>query len=108
MCFNFDAAMLHTVNKSFTNGSGLASCLRLAARGSDILLIEDGVYASLAGAEQESIVRDAAARFSIYVLKNDLECRGFVEDDVIAGIKLIDYDGFVQLAVQNSAVHSWL
>ena len=42
--------MLHTVNKSPFERNALESCLRLAASGSSVLLIEDGVIAALADA----------------------------------------------------------
>ena len=86
----------------------LSSCLRLAAEGSDILLIEDGVYASMSGTSTESLMRQATAKYSIYVLEPDLNCRGLRASDVISGIKPVDYDGFVTLAVRNDSVHSWL
>lgn len=100
--------MLHTVNKSPTDRGSLASCLRLAAAGSDILLIEDGVYAALSGAVGESMLKEAAEKFSLYVLQPDLTCRGIAPSQVIAGIAPVDYDGFVELAVRNDSVHAWL
>ena len=42
--------MLHTVNKSPFSSDALNECARFASNGSDILLIEDGVYAATAGA----------------------------------------------------------
>ena len=44
--------ILHTVNKSPQNPA-LKTCLRVAAKDSAILLIEDGVYAALEGTELE-------------------------------------------------------
>jgi len=38
--------MLHIVNKSPFENSSLDSCLRVAAKGAALLLIEDGVYAA--------------------------------------------------------------
>ncbi len=42
-------SILHTVNKSPFEKNNLESCLRYAKSGSAILLIEDGIYAALAG-----------------------------------------------------------
>ena len=100
--------MLHTVNKSPTEKNSLLSCLRLASDGSDILLIEDGVYAAVSGAETESIVRGALRKHRVYALEPDLRCRGLGKSEIISGIKMIDYDGFVVLAVENHTVHAWL
>jgi tRNA 2-thiouridine synthesizing protein B len=38
--------MLHIVNKSATERNSLESCLRMATKGSAVLLIEDAVYAA--------------------------------------------------------------
>ena len=61
--------MLHTVNKSPTEKSSLLSCLRLAQSGSDILLIEDGVYAAMSGTDSELVIRNALDNHRIYVLE---------------------------------------
>ena len=100
--------MLHTVNKSPMEKTSLTSCLRLAADNSDILLIEDAVYAAMQGTQTESIVRGALERFHIFALEPDIECRGLDKSRLIDGVELVDYSGFVELSVKNSAVHSWL
>jgi tRNA 2-thiouridine synthesizing protein B len=100
--------MLHTVNKSPTEKSSLLSCLRLAQSGGDILLIEDGVYAAMSGTDSELVIRNALDKHRIYVLEPDLQCRGLQKSRLIPGIQTVDYVGFVQLAADNDAVHSWL
>lgn len=100
--------MLHTVNKSPFEKDSLATCLRLAKPASDILLIEDAVYAALTGTRMETEVKHALRKFSIYALKPDLEARGLKNKDLIEGIKLTDYCGFVDLAVNNDKTQTWL
>ncbi|MDE0309655.1 MAG: sulfurtransferase complex subunit TusB [Acidiferrobacterales bacterium] len=100
--------MLHTVNKSPSEKTTLISCLRLAAENSDIILIEDAVYAAMTGTHTEFLIHSALARCRIYVLEPDMECRGLDKSRLIDGIRTVDYDGFVELSVRNSAVHSWL
>lgn len=100
--------MLHTVNKSITDRTSLLSCLRLAKAGSDILLIEDAVYSALKGSKHASLLAGALGRHRIYALEPDLECRGLKGAELIEGIKTVDYTGFVNLAVANESVHSWL
>jgi tRNA 2-thiouridine synthesizing protein B len=100
--------MLHTVNKSPFERESLDTCLRLARQGSDVLLIEDAVYAALAGARFEPVMREAMACHSIFVLKEDIDARGIDPGALIAGIEIVDYGGFVDLAVKNDAVQSWL
>ena len=51
--------MLHTVNKSPFDSHSLQTCLGLAKAGSDILLIEDAVYAAMSGTAVTSMVESA-------------------------------------------------
>lgn len=100
--------MLHTVNKSPFEKNNLESCLRLAKSGSGVLLIEDGVYAALQGTSVSDQVAGRTGDFKIYALGPDLAARGLGEKPIIDGIKVIDYEGFVDLVVEHDAVNSWL
>jgi len=100
--------MLHTVNKSPFERNSLTTCLSFARPGSDILLFEDGIYGALKGTQFESEVREALAQCQVYVLEADLRTRGMREDDLIEGVKLVDYGGFVDLTVNNNTVQAWL
>jgi len=100
--------ILHTVNKSPFEKNSLSSCLSHALEGSSVLLMEDGVYGVLDNTSSSSDVTNAMQRIAIYVLKPDLEARGINEEKIISGVKLIDYSGFVNLAVEHNAVQAWL
>lgn len=100
--------MLHTVNKSPFERDSLSTCLRLARQGSDVLLIEDAVYAALGGTRFEADLRGALERCAIFALAEDLEARGIGLHTLIPGIEVVDYAGFVDLAVRNDSVQSWL
>lgn len=99
--------MLHIVNKSPSEKNALESCLRVAKKGSTILLIEDGVYGATKGTVAESKLKAAMADVQVYALWPDLEARG-MQDAVIDGIKQVDYLGFVDLVADNKNVQSWL
>jgi tRNA 2-thiouridine synthesizing protein B len=99
--------MLHIVNKSPFEKMTLDSCLRLAAPGSALLLIEDGVYAATKGNAAAQKIRTASERLKVYVLAPDLEARG-MGDAILEGIMPVDYGGFVDLVAEHSAVQSWL
>ena len=99
--------MLHTVNKSPFERNALESCLRYAKKGSAILLIEDGVYAATKGTTVADQITAAMGDCEVYALQGDLEARG-VADKVIDGIKLVDYNGFVDLAAEHDKVQAWL
>jgi tRNA 2-thiouridine synthesizing protein B len=99
--------MLHTVNKSPFEKNSLASCLEHAAKGSAILMIEDGVYGALNGSAVADKVKGAMDKATIYALGADLEARG-IADKVMDGIKVVDYAGFVDLACEHDKVQAWL
>ena len=100
--------MLHTVNKSPFEKNTLESCINLAKSGSSVLLIEDGVIGAMKGTTHSQKVADAMANVSFYVLGPDLKARGLSESNVVDGIKVIDYSGFVDLTVDHDTVQSWL
>jgi tRNA 2-thiouridine synthesizing protein B len=99
--------MLHIVNKSPFEKTTLDSCLRLAAPGSALLLIEDGVYAATKGSAAAQKIRSASVRLKVYALAPDLDARG-MGDAILEGITPVDYGGFVDLVAEHSAVQSWL
>ena len=101
-------ALLHTVNKSPFEKSSLQTCLRIAVQGSSVLLIEDGVYGAMNGTSLNGMLSDAGNKLRIYVLGPDLTARGLSEKDVMKGIEVVDYDGFVDLVVEHDATHACL
>lgn len=100
--------MLHTVNKSPFECNTLDSCLRLAKNGSAILLIEDGIYAAIKGTTVSDKLAKAIKRYTVYALGPDLSARGMNEEQLIEGINVVDYYGFVDLVVKSDNVQTWL
>ena len=99
-------ATLHTVNKSPFEMNSFDTCLGLAKSGSSILMIEDGVYAATTGHSIADKIKNTSG-ISFYVLGPDLQARG-LENKLADGIKVVDYDGFVDLAAEHSTVQAWL
>ena len=99
--------MLHIVNKSHTQTSALASCLRFALPGSALLLTEDAVYAATAAAAATSGIAAAVAQVKVFALQPDVEARGMA-GKLADGITTVDYGGFVDLVVEHSTNQSWL
>lgn len=100
--------MLHTVNKSPFEKNSLTSCLRLAKKGSPILLIEDGVYAATRGTRFSEKMDAALQEHKLYALGPDLKARGIDQGQVMDGVTVVDYAGFVDLAAENDKVQAWL
>jgi len=101
-------SVLHIVNKSPYDRNSLDACLRLARPDSAILLIEDGIYATLKNAAASEQVQKALNNHKIYALQPDLQARGINPDNMIDGISLVDYDGFVKLTTDYDKSQSWL
>ena len=98
---------LHTINKSPFDRNSLDSCLRVISDNDAILFIEDGVYAAT-GTSFSDAVKAAAQTHSVYVLGPDLSARGMKEDGIVEGVKVVDYEGFVDLVTESDKVNSWL
>jgi tRNA 2-thiouridine synthesizing protein B len=101
-------SMLHTVNKSQFERNALDSCLRLAKPGDSILLIEDGVYAAQAATAHADKISSRLDEFNFYVLGPDVAARGLGDVALIEGVRVVDYEGFVDLVVDHDATQSWL
>lgn len=99
--------MLHTVNKSPFERDTLVSCVKSLDDDGIILLIEDGVIGATNTQKSKDLIGDLASSGRIYALTGDLEARG-VADKVLDGVKLIDYNGFVDLVIEHEASSSWL
>jgi tRNA 2-thiouridine synthesizing protein B len=97
--------MLYTINKSPLMFGNLKSLLRIAPQGAPVLLYEDGVYAAARGAASAGLVSQALESHPVYALKADVAARGVVS--LVDGVKVIDYDGFVELVEQHN-VAPWL
>jgi len=101
-------AVLHIVNKSPFERNSLDTCLRLARKGSAILLIEDGVYATRKGTDCGARLQQAMPDVTVYALQPDMQARGLPADATIDGVEPVDYDGFVRLATEYDKLQSWL
>jgi tRNA 2-thiouridine synthesizing protein B len=99
--------MLHTVNKSPSERNTLDSCLSHAKDGSSVLLFEDGIYAVVKGSAASDRLKEASG-ITIYALGPDLKARGISDDQLIEGVTVVDYSGFVDLVTGHENVQSWL
>jgi tRNA 2-thiouridine synthesizing protein B len=101
-------AVLHTTNKSPLHTRDLESCLRLSRPGCGVLLMEDAVYGALRATAASAIVAEATRDRRIYVLGPDLAARGFTPEQLVPGVEVVDYGGFVDLAVEYRHVQAWV
>jgi tRNA 2-thiouridine synthesizing protein B len=100
-------SLLHTVNKSPFERNAFDSCVAHAAKGSSILLIEDGVYAATKGTAAAKKLEAVMKDVKVYALQPDVNTRG-VQGKMLEGVNLVDYGGFVDLVTRHNAVQAWL
>ncbi|MBZ0071057.1 MAG: sulfurtransferase complex subunit TusB [Thiohalobacteraceae bacterium] len=101
-------AMLHTVNKSPFDRRSLDTALTHAVDGAGVLMFEDGVLGAVKGTAVTPKIEEALGNLKIYVLGPDLKARGLTEDQVIDGVAVVDYAGFVDLVTEYDKVQAWL
>ncbi|MCC5885994.1 MAG: sulfurtransferase complex subunit TusB [Gammaproteobacteria bacterium] len=94
-------ATLHLINKSPGSSDALTACLRVMAEGDAIVLIEDGVYAALAGGDTAERLRGVAS-----ALEADVAARG-LQSRLGNGIEQVDDNDFVELCTRCDRVMSW-
>lgn len=98
--------MLHIINKSPFENNNLESCVNLIDENDLILLIEDGVIGATK-TKKSAIIAELVKNGKVYALEEDLKARGILEN-VSDGIKLTNYQGFVDLVVEHDTPVSWL
>lgn len=94
-------ATLHLINKSPGRSDALTACLRVMTENDAIVLIEDGVYAALAGTEAAERLGGLAS-----ALAADVEARG-LQSRLGNGIAQVDDSGLVELCTRCDRVMSW-
>lgn len=97
---------LHLVNHPPRSSSSLELCLDFVQPGDGLVLIEDGVYAALAGALRAQELR-ALARVTVFVLESDLEARSLFDAEFTDTFQRIDYRKLVTLVLHYDATVSW-
>ncbi len=100
-------SILHTVNKSPFEKQSLSSCVAHASHGDAVLMIEDAVYGAVSGTAAAAQLEENK-NISIYALGPDLNARGLGEAKLAEGVNVVDYNGFVELAVEHDKTQSWL
>lgn len=99
---------LHTVNKSPFERSAFISALNHLRAGDALLMLEDGVVGSRKSSAFAGILENAAKTCRVYVLGPDMAARGMEAKDLVAGVELVEYSGFVELVTSHDRTQAWL
>ena len=98
---------LHSINKSPSHSSALATCLASISAQSAIILIEDGVYAALANYSEGVSLIGKKIDIKYYALRADLEARGLSMEVLDQRVEVIDYMRFVGLVEKFDGFVAW-
>ncbi len=99
---------LHMINKSPFERNAFASCLNHLMADDAVLMFEDAVVGARKGASSEAQIQSALKSCAVYALGPDLAARGMKPDDLVGGVKVVDYDGFVDLVALHERTQAWL
>lgn len=99
--------VLHLINRSPGESPALAQCLDRVGEGDAVLLLEGGVYAVLQDSFFAPSLRAAMGKVSIHALSADLAARGIAAEEIVEGVVLVDYEGFVRLSLAHAPILSW-
>jgi sulfur relay protein TusB/DsrH len=89
--------MLHIITQSHFQHAALKECLTIIAVGDSLLLLADGVYATLTHEITQY-------QITCYVIREDVQSRGLEERQ---GFTYIDYAEMVDLTDQHHPIMTW-
>jgi len=95
--------MLHLIAQSPIDS---AIFQRLGA-GDDLLFLDKAVLNLLQKGQLNKTLTALLVQHQLYALANDLEVRGIIPEELLKGIIVVDYAGFVELSVKNSLIQTW-
>lgn len=96
--------MLHLIFQSSVD----ESILQRIETGDDIVFHENTVFYLYQGSQLSNEVQNMLSKgINVYVLQNELECRGIAKEELIVGVNAIDYFGLVELTEKNKVVLTW-
>ncbi len=95
--------MLHLVSQSPIAGAVLAR----VAVDDEIVFLENTTLRLLQAGADHHRLSELLKTHSLYVLADDLAVRGITPEELIQGIKVIDYTELVSLTVKHPVIQSW-
>lgn len=97
---------LFTISESWYAKPALYEQLAFASQGDALLLLQDGVLAMQSPVSLASFLAKCdRVGIAVFALAEDVKIRGI--DNQYPSINLVDYDGFVELAVTHAKNVAW-
>ena len=95
--------MLHLIYQSPLE---IATLQRIADKDS-VLFLENSLFQLLKKGASESLLKKNLRAQSLFVLKDEIQLRGIMKNELIDTIQVIPYKGFVNLTLENSLIQTW-
>ena len=96
--------MLHLIFQSVLE----QAVIQRIAYGDDVVFMENAVFRiykdNVLSSELRKMLNN---QINLYVLSEDIETRGISDNELLAGVKVIDYPGLVQLTENNKVIMTW-
>ncbi len=96
--------MLHLVFQSVLE----QAIIQRIGSGDDIVFMENAVFRVYKdNVLSPELLKMLNNHINLYVLSEDIETRGIQLNELLLGIKVIDYSGLVQLTENNKVIMTW-
>jgi len=77
-------------------------------RDDDVVFLENAVFKANKGSVMTEVLQEMLNNnVHLYVLNEDLETRGITKSELVSGVEVIDYSGFVALSEKNKTSCTW-
>ncbi len=97
---------LHTINKPVQTSAALNNAQAALLPGDTLLFIEDGVLSLMNGSQSNSLIKELNEKHPVTALLADIEARG-LSHHMPEWVKIVDYNGFVELTETHAKTLSW-
>lgn len=82
--------------------------MQRVAAGDDVLLLAGAVWGAYVGHQDNAKLSQLLAQqCHVHVLSDALAANGIGAEQLMPGVRVIDYPAFVDLTVNNPAIHTW-
>jgi tRNA 2-thiouridine synthesizing protein B len=72
-----------------------------------VLFLENALFNLLKKSRFEILVKETLRQQSLFVLEDEIRLRGIDEKELIEGIMVINYQGFVHLTLKHPLIQTW-
>lgn len=95
--------MLHLIYQSSLE----SATLQRIALNDSVLFMENALFRLLKTNHNANELKAMSKLHSLFVLGEEIEIRGIHPSELITGIKVIDYQGFVTLTLKHRLIQTW-